>query len=376
MFRTITTILALLIVATAAKTRWHELESKGYDFKQYLTEFQKEYSPNEYAMREKIFNENLQRIKQHNKNPHATWKNGVNHLTDSTPQELGALRGYRRATEKTAAMLSVTPKVHPLFPGPKQAPVSVDWRTTGAVSAIKDQGRCGSCWAFASAETIESFWFLKTQKLMDLSPQQIASCTEIPPQCYNQGTGGCEGSSQVVAFSAIIANGGIVSEWTYPYQSWPGTDFACKWANNKTVAPVVRLTSYTVITPNSYDALLDALATQGPVTVSVDASTWSSYESGIYDGCNQTNPSIDHAVQAVGYGVDSNGRPYWIVRNSWTPNWGENGYIRLYRDGADNSAPRCGNDPGAADCDGAPTSPTVCGTCGILYDNAYPVIAD
>ena len=207
--------------------------------------------------------------------------------------------------------------------------------------------------------------------MMDLSPQQIASCTEIPIDCLNPGTGGCEGSSQVVAFAAIIANGGIVSEWTYPYVSWSGTDFACKFPGNKTVKPVVKLSNFSVITPNSYDALMDAVATQGPVTISVDASTWHLYESGVYDGCNQTAPTIDHAVQLMGYGTDNN-VPYWIVRNSWTPSFGENGYIRLLRD----ITPRCGQDPGAADCDGAPTTPTVCGTCGILYDNAYPVIAD
>eukprot|EP00760_Papus_ankaliazontas_P003828 PhM_4_TR11656/c5_g1_i2/m.16415 len=206
---------------------------------------------------------------------------------------------------------------------------------------------------------------------MDLSPQQIASCTPIPPSCLVQGQGGCEGSSQVVAFHFLMQNGGLTSEFRYPYNSWNGTDYKCKYADNRSTDALVQLSNYTVIKTNSHDDLMDALANKGPVTVSVDASTWHLYESGVYDGCNQTNPDIDHAVQAVGYGTD-NGEDYWIVRNSWTVNWGENGYIRLKR----TSTPTCGQDPGAKDCLDGPTGETVCGTCGILYDNAYPEISN
>eukprot|EP00759_Apiculatamorpha_spiralis_P027664 PhF_6_TR30417/c1_g1_i1/m.44615/K01365/CTSL; cathepsin L len=363
-------LAVLCVSARTISTRWYELEGSNYAFTDYIKEFHKEYATlEEAAKRELIFNKNLESIKAHNRKG-LSWKQGVNHLTDRTAEELKMMRGYKRSKAKTAHLEAHPPMKHEVTR--TDFPPSIDWRKLGAISAIKDQGQCGSCWAFASAETIESFWYLKTQgKIMDLSSQQIASCTEIPPQCFNQGTGGCEGSSQVVAFSAIIANGGIVSEWTYPYQSWKGDDFACKFAQNKTKAPVVQLKNFSVIESNNYNALMNAIAFVGPVTISVDASTWSSYESGIYDGCNQTNPSIDHAVQLVGYGSENN-VPYWIVRNSWTPSWGENGYIRLYRD----SPGRCGNDPGAADCDGAPTGSTVCGTCGILYDNAYPIIAD
>jgi cathepsin L len=363
-------VVVAILGAEAHRTRAHQLESVNYDFTKYVQEYNKVYStPEEAKAREAIFNSNLIKVLEHNnKQPAPAWKRGVNHLSDRAPEELKAMRGYRRTNKQTLRSKKGFPLLHtPSRNG--SLPSFVDWRTTGAISAIKDQGQCGSCWAFASAETVESFWFLKSGKIMDLSPQQIASCTEIPAQCYGQGTGGCEGSSQEVAFSAIITNGGIVSEWVYPYQTWSGTDQACRFASNKTLNPVVQLSNYSIVESNSYDALMDAVANQGPVTISVDASSWSDYESGIYDGCNQTNPSIDHAVQLVGYGTE-NGAPYWIVRNSWTPQWGENGYIRLYRD----SPARCGNDPTAADCDGGPTGATVCGTCGILYDNSYPVI--
>ncbi len=117
-----------------------------------------------------------------------------------------------------------------------------------------------------------------------------------------------------------------------------------------------------------------AVATKGPIAVSVDASTWSSYKSGIFNGCNQTNPDINHAVVLVGYGEDS-GQKYWLVRNSWSASWGEAGYIRLAR--FDNEDEICGSDITPQDgtaCDGQTQPVKVCGTCGILYDSAYPIV--
>jgi len=117
---------------------------------------------------------------------------------------------------------------------------------------------------------------------------------------------------------------------------------------------------------------MNAIANIGPIAISVEAVRWMSYRSGIFDGCNQKNPDIDHSVQLVGYGTDSNKVDYWIVRNSWGSGWGESGYIRLKRE----STPRCGTDLNPSDgtgCDGGPPTVTVCGTCGILYDNVYPL---
>jgi len=121
---------------------------------------------------------------------------------------------------------------------------------------------------------------------------------------------------------------------------------------------------------------MNAVATLGPIAISVDASSWHAYSSGIYNGCNQANPDIDHAVVLVGYGSD-NGTNYWLVRNSWSASWGESGYIRLLR-GAD-EATNCGTDTTPLDgtaCVGHADPVTVCGTCGILYDSAYPTGAN
>jgi len=124
---------------------------------------------------------------------------------------------------------------------------------------------------------------------------------------------------------------------------------------------------------NSLPEILTHLSYRGPLAVSVDASTWSLYESGVFDGCNQTNPDLDHAVQLVGMGTDSTFGMYWLIRNSWTNLWGENGFIRIRR----TPTPRCGLDitPDDGDgCKGNSSNEYVCGTCGVLYDALYPIV--
>jgi cathepsin L len=251
-------------------------------------------------------------------------------------------------------------------------PTSIDWRTSGVVSPVKDQGDCGSCWSFATAETMESIWALKSGQLWVLSEQQILDCTVNPQNCG--GSGGCGGGTVEVALTTINKLGGLSSEWTYPYLSYHGHNQPSCRFNNQTTPPVVNINSYVSLPSNEYEPLLNAIATIGPIAISVDATSWSFYATGVYNGCNQTNPDIDHAVQLVGYGTESDGTNYWLVRNSWTPSWGENGYIKLLRP-ANNT---CGIDLTPQDgdgCDGGPSTVTVCGTCGILFDSVYPVFA-
>ena len=186
---------------------------------------------------------------------------------------------------------------------------------------------------------------------------------------HHGGSGGCGGGTAELAFQSIIDQGGIASEWTYPYLSYQGNDSSCQFSPTKT-PPAAKLQSFVALPTNEEQPLLEAVATHGPIAISVDASTWHDYETGIFNGCNQTNPDIDHAVQLVGYGPG-----YWLVRNSWAPTWGENGYIRLLRSAS--SSKSCGTDLTPQDgtaCDGSPASVTVCGTCGMLYDNAYPIV--
>jgi len=250
-------------------------------------------------------------------------------------------------------------------------PTSVDWRTKGVVSAVKNQGGCGSCWAFASAETLESAYAIKTGNLELLSEQQICSCTSNPQDCG--GTGGCEGGTPEVAYASAIKVNGLASEQTYPYVSGNGQDFPCKFDPTKT-PPVATISAYTVLPSNKQQPILEALVDNGPLAIAVWASPWMSYSSGVFKGCSYSgNMDIDHAVQLVGYGTDPSGGDYWIVRNSWGGTWGEQGYIRLFRDNA--NSPPCGKDNSPQDgvgCSGGPSVVTVCGQCGILYDVVYP----
>jgi len=334
----------------------------------YLSEFNKKYSGDEYQIRKSIFQDSLQKILTHNKNPHHTWKTGVNYMTDYTHSELKMKRGVKkeliyksRMNENNVKPLSVHPDQL------KDLPTSVDWRSVpNVVTPVKDQGHCGSCWSFAAAATLESMWAINTGKLVELSEQNILDCTANPHHCG--GTGGCGGATAELAFGMVTLFG-IATEWTYPYISYNGSNYQCP---SKRPPVYARAAGYVTLPSNQYLPLIAAVASIGPIAISVDASSWSHYESGVFDGCNQDKPDIDHAVQLVGYGTDPSLGDYWLVRNSWNPNWGENGYIRLKRE----TVPRCAVDITPSDgsgCDGGPKQVTVCGTCGILYDSAYPL---
>jgi len=349
----------------AELTRWHQLEN-GYNFETYKNEYNKIYgSESEHAFRKIIFENNLRTIIAHNKG-NKGWKLGVNHMADWSDDEFKSLMGVRKElvylSRKHEAENLPAPSNPELLKG---LPDSVDWRTKGVVTPVKDQGRCGSCWSFASAETLESFYAISSGKLVELSEQNILDCTSNPHHCG--GTGGCGGATAELAFETAKTKG-IATEWTYPYISYWGKNYQCQ-----TQPPsYTKIKSYVTLPANQQDPLMMAVATLGPIAISVDASSWKFYETGVFDGCNQTFPDIDHAVQLVGYGTDSNQGNFWLVRNSWNLGWGEKGYIRIKRE----ATPRCGTDITPSDgtgCDDGPNKVTVCGTCGILYDSAYPI---
>lgn len=360
--------LLYFLIALTAAVKWNQLDN--YDFTQYITEFKKEYKSDEIEFRSNIFETNLRNIKYHNKDSTKTWKQGVNKFTDRTTNELKAYLGSKPGPKNniksdTNTNINTNSKIkHNL----QDLPNYVDWRTIDIVTPVKDQGDCGSCWAFATAETLESHYAIKTKYLNILSEQQILDCTPNPDQCG--GTGGCGGATAELGFAKIIQMGGLASEWTYPYISYNGSNYKC---SSEKFVPIATMTSYVNIPTNDYNVMIYSLASYGPLVVSVDASSWFSYESGIFDGCNQTNPDLDHAVQLVGMDFSSLGEYWWIVRNSWGPKWGEEGYIRL----AKSSNVTCGIDLTPNDGDGCKNGPStvkVCGTCGILYDGVYPII--
>eukprot|EP00996_Jenningsia_fusiforme_P001333 NODE_2220_length_1259_cov_93.727273_g2021_i0.p1 GENE.NODE_2220_length_1259_cov_93.727273_g2021_i0~~NODE_2220_length_1259_cov_93.727273_g2021_i0.p1 ORF type:complete len:387 (-),score=75.96 NODE_2220_length_1259_cov_93.727273_g2021_i0:97-1203(-) len=361
-------LLLSLLSSTASVRSWRDVHA-GYTFEAYVAEHNKAYANAEEAqMRRGVFERRLKEIVKHNADASKTWKETVNHLTDHTDAELSAMRGHRVGAVPRGA----APGLHSVSTAISGLPKYVDWREQGVMSEVKDQGRCGSCWAFAAVSTIESHRAIKTGMLENLSVQNILDCTANVHHCG--GSGGCEGGTAELAFNAMKYNG-TASEWTYPYMSYFGEDFpTCRFGS---MTPKrVQVNGYVKLRPNSAEDLMHAVATMGPIAISVDASNWHRYAGGVYDGCNQASPDIDHAVQLVGYGVDTLLGPYWLVRNSWSPTWGEKGYIRLRRTTSDSA--RCALDMHPADgtaCDNNSTVPMrVCGTCGMLSDSSYPLV--
>eukprot|EP01088_Endostelium_zonatum_P021276 TRINITY_DN82_c0_g1_i1.p1 TRINITY_DN82_c0_g1~~TRINITY_DN82_c0_g1_i1.p1 ORF type:complete len:374 (+),score=78.37 TRINITY_DN82_c0_g1_i1:69-1190(+) len=359
----------LVACSFAARTQWQDLTS-DYSWEQYMKEFNKEYhNKYEYNSRKAIFTRNMQKILQHNSDASQTWKMGVSHLTDVSEYEFRNMLGGRLLFEESVPELAEIRSKHQI---PYQAPTStftlpavVDWRQHNIITAVKDQGECGSCWTFGTTETIESYFANKTGQLSDLSEQQILDCTPNPKQCG--GTGGCGGGTPELAYAQIIKNEGITTEWQYPYISYYAQAGSCHIKN--TVSVLARLRGYTKLPANQMEPMMRHIAESGPLAVNVDASSWQHYSAGIFNGCNQTHPDIDHVVQLVGYGPG-----YWLIRNSWSPVWGEKGYIKLYRGPHET----CGTDLNPQDgtgCNDGPKQVTVCGNCGLWYDTSFPVIA-
>eukprot|EP01013_Petalomonas_cantuscygni_P010825 TRINITY_DN24062_c0_g1_i1.p1 TRINITY_DN24062_c0_g1~~TRINITY_DN24062_c0_g1_i1.p1 ORF type:complete len:380 (+),score=78.92 TRINITY_DN24062_c0_g1_i1:121-1260(+) len=361
------------------------------DFETFKSRFGRVYADREeHDRRKAIFESRAEAIARHNADPSQTYKRTVNSFTDRFDSELARSRGLDRS-------LLYYQREHPAYVVPKgrrevpQAmlkedisglPTAVDWRSKvpSVVTPVKNQGECGSCWTFASTETIESQWAIRTGRMQELSEQFILDCTPNPNQCG--GTGGCAGGTAELAYSRLHELNGIPSEWTYPYISGTGTAGTCHGLPLKPENPhhggpmaAANISGHVALPTNSYAAVLRAIATVGPLAVSVDAADWHDYAGGVFDGGNHTNPTLDHLVQLVGYGTDeASGKDFWLIRNSWTPEWGEGGYIRLLRSSGD---PPCGLDVNPLDgngCKGGPPTVKVCGQNGVLYDAVYPIV--
>ncbi|KAG2708045.1 hypothetical protein I3760_05G173100 [Carya illinoinensis] len=207
-------------------------------------------------------------------------------------------------------------------------PSSVDWRKQGAVTGIRDQGKCGSCWAFSTVVAVEGINQIKTKKLVSLSEQELVDC-----DTENKG---CDGGLMENAFQFIKQTGGVTTEKDYPYQARDGS---CDSA--KMNGPRVQIDGYESVPQNDENALRKAAANQ-LVSVAIDAggkdfqliyseaSYWPHGLLGVYS-TGDCGKELNHGVAIVGYGTTLDGTKYWIVKNSWGPEWGEKGYLRIQR---------------------------------------------
>jgi len=358
-------LLMLPICASYLLTSSDDLDANhDYSFTDYTEEYGKSYSTFEHSAREAIFLKNLAKIRAHNAQKRS-FRMGLNHFTDWNETEVS-----QRMTGGMSATLIPPVAMHELPKGFTLAdlPASMDWRnaTPSVVTPIKEQGLCGSCWAFAATEAIESAAAIATGKLQVLAPQQLVSCAPNPNQCG--GTGGCSGATPSVGFNYTMGVG-LSLEMSYPYNH---QETPC---NASAIRPAVGIKGFVDIPNNNATLLMHAL-TQGPVTVSV-AANWAAYERGVFDGPHGTpcGYNVNHAVVIVGYGHDAAlGLNYWIIRNSWTPTWGEHGYMRILR-AADNAEEPCGideNPQNGVACKGDTKPKKYCGTCGLLSLSSYP----
>uniref|UniRef100_A0A8C4ZK46 Cathepsin La n=1 Tax=Gadus morhua TaxID=8049 RepID=A0A8C4ZK46_GADMO len=291
----------------------------------------KEFHVKEEGWRRMVWEKNLKKIEIHNLE-HSIGKHsyrlGMNHFGDMTHEEFRqVMNGYKpRQQRKTKGSMFMEPN----FLAP---PPAVDWREKGYVTPVKDQGSCGSCWAFSTTGALEGQQFRKTGKLVSLSEQNLVECSQA------EGNEGCNGGLMDQAFQYVEDNGGLDSEDSYPYL---GTDDQPCHYDPKFNS--VNDTGFVDIPSGKERALMKAVAAVGPVSIAIDASheSFQFYESGIYNEKACSSEDLDHGVLVVGYGFegeDVDGKKYWIVKNRdvlfffFQPNkWGDKGYILMAKD--------------------------------------------
>ncbi|KAK8629346.1 hypothetical protein V6N13_078189 [Hibiscus sabdariffa] len=270
----------------------------------------------EQTMRFQIFKSNLEFIDNFNNMGNQTYKLSINEFADLTNEEfLTYYAGY----ESSPTEISLKPKRF-RYENLTNVPHSIDWRKKGAVTEIKDQRSCGSCWAFSAIAAVEGAVKIKNGHIFSLSEQQVVDCARTK---LSQG---CNGGWMDAAFKYIIKNQGVAKESEYGYTNKDGN---C--SRQKETFRAARIVGYEDVPKDNEEALLKA-ASQQPVSVALDCSGhgFQFYSGGVYGGPCRT--SLNHAVTVVGYGTSEDGIKYWLVKNSWGKSWGENGYMRIKRD--------------------------------------------
>ena len=265
--------------------------------------------------RHAIWQANKKYVDEHNENlaNRLGFTVGLNEYSDLDPAEFAKIfNGYISGRRTNSSSIFTRRNA--------EIPTSVDWRTKGYVTGVKNQGQCGSCWAFSATGSLEGQHFKATGKLVSLSEQNLVDCSGP------EGNEGCDGGLMDYAFEYVIKNGGIDTEASYPYRA---EDERCRYsaANRGSTCA-----GYTDVAHEDEQALTEAIADIGPISVAIDAShqSFQMYSSGVYyePACSQTQ--LDHGVLAVGYGTDS-GQDMYIVKNSWGTSWGMQGYIYMSR---------------------------------------------
>lgn len=290
-----------------------EGESNQYLFTNWAKQYNKNYEVEEVFERLNIFNQNMAKIQAHNA-AKRSWTMAANQFTDMTAEEFKA--NYHGLLPQRSEYLRS--QNAPTFPEDFETSDSVDWVTKGAVTPVKNQGQCGSCWAFSTTGSIEGAVEIATKKLVSLSEQELVDCAG------SAGNQGCSGGLMDNAFEWVIKNG-LCKEGDYQYKA--KKNFLCKKSSCTTAA---HITGFKDIPKGDEDSLKKAVnLTPVSIAIEADQSSFQFYKGGVMDG--SCGKQLDHGVLLVGYGTDS-GKDYWKIKNSWGASWGEQGYIRVIRD--------------------------------------------
>ena len=288
------------------------------EFDAYLDKYNKSYNSSEYMYRLKIFNTNLDYIILSNENTTKTYKLGLNNFTDMTHIEF-------KKQYLNLNLLPLLNKSNYVYNN-VSIPSNLDWRSSGLVTDVKNQGQCGSCWAFSAIGAIEGQHALTTGKLTSLSEQNLVDCA------YNYSCDGCGGGWPDKAIQYVIDNNGVDSESSYPYIT---NDEKCMFNKSNVVANisnVVANISKVVLLPSqNMTTLYNAIGTVGPISVALDAEyDFQLYSSCIFESKECSKTMLDHAVLAIGYGISINQNKYLIIKNSWGGGrWGD-GWIYIF----------------------------------------------
>jgi C1A family cysteine protease len=300
-------VIATTLAAAVVGSKFSELKAQQ-DFTAFVKKHNKQYPTEEVFSRFAQFKKNVAFIAEHDAEKEG-WTMAVNEFADLSWEEFSAMyKGYNHRNNGFTRSINK----HVADPAVALAD-EVDWRTKGAVTPVKDQGQCGSCWAFSTTGSVEGAVAVATGKLTSLAEQQLVDCAG------SAGNQGCNGGLMDNGFEWIISNGGIGAEADYEYTAKDGS---CK-----TVDSVSQIKGYKDVTQGSEDDLKSAVNV-GPVSIAIEAdqSGFQFYSGGVFSGSCGKN--LDHGVLLVGYGTDG-GDDYWLVKNSWGSGWGDSGYIKL-----------------------------------------------
>nr|AND80742.1 silicatein alpha [Mycale phyllophila] len=287
------------------------------EWKLWKGQHQKSYEGTlEELTRHIVWLSNKQYIEAHNQNAHIFgYTLAMNNFADLTDQEWAEKFGTYDSDGKGNYTRYYKPDALTYYPD------SVDWRTKNAVTSVKDQSQCGASYAFSAVAAMEGANALATGKLTVLSEQNIIDCS-VP-----FGNHGCKGGNMDSAFDYVITNEGLDVSDAYPFQ---GKQQSCVYSDKYTG---VKISGMVRIQEGSESHLLGAVANVGPVSVAIDGSSnaFRFYDSGVYDSSRCSSSTLNHAMVVTGYGTTSDGKDYWLVKNSFGEKWGEDGYVRMVR---------------------------------------------